>query len=412
MSNWAPPEPADRAQDGELVTIFTPAQSAMRLGALLVAWLAIGFLYSWAASIFLTGLLFFIFLHECGHFFTARWTGMKATQFFLGFGPNIWSFRRGEVEYGLKAIPLGAFVRIIGMHNLEEVDPADEGRAYRQKSYLRRLLVVSAGSLTHFIAAFVLLAVVLAGWGRPDPTRWAIVDVSVGSPAQAAGLQPGDRIISVDGQAVVTFDDTTSVIRANPGKTVALAVDRSSGPVSLQVVLADMHPITNEAVGYLGVGSEDELVRESAVNVVPEAGKAWLGQAKLTFVGIKQVFGPGGLREYVDTIAGRRDNTDKRMLSPVGAAKVGALACRDAASCLGLLAAVNVFIGIFNLFPLLPFDGGHVAIATYERIRSRKGRRYFADVGKMLPVTYVLVAVLLLLTLGNLYLDSTRSIGG
>ena len=107
--------------------------------------------------VFAVGILISVFLHEAGHFVTARMTGMKATQFFLGFGPRLWSFHRGETEYGVRALPLGAFVRIIGMNNMDEVPPADEARTYRQKSYPRRMLVISAGSLMHLLIAIVLL---------------------------------------------------------------------------------------------------------------------------------------------------------------------------------------------------------------------------------------------------------------
>jgi len=121
--------------------------------------------------VFVVGVLISIFLHELGHFMTSRWTGMKATQFFIGFGPRLWSFRKGETEYGVRALPLGAFVRIIGMNNMDDVPPEDEPRTYRSKSYPRRMLVISAGSLMHMLIAIVLMFTVYAIDGETKTTH-------------------------------------------------------------------------------------------------------------------------------------------------------------------------------------------------------------------------------------------------
>ena len=143
-----------------------------------------------------------IFLHELGHYLAARWSGMKVTEFFIGFGPRIWSFRRGETEYGIKAIPAGAYVKIPGMTSLEDVDPADEARSYRQAPFHNRLAVAVAGSTMHFLVAFLLLIVQFAFIGHPDGDRWQIGNISPGSAAQAAGLHEGDRLVRFDGRTV------------------------------------------------------------------------------------------------------------------------------------------------------------------------------------------------------------------
>src|SRR5438270_13747000 len=115
-------------------------------------------------------LIAIVMLHEFGHFLTAKWAGMKVTEYFFGFGPKLWSVRRGETEYGIKALPLGGYVRIIGMNNLEQVDPADEPRTYRQQSFPKRMAVAVAGSFMHFVMAFILLFVLWAAVGVPKPT--------------------------------------------------------------------------------------------------------------------------------------------------------------------------------------------------------------------------------------------------
>jgi len=131
----------------------------------LLAWLAVANIWMF---VFVVGVLIAVLLHEFGHYITAKWAGMKVTQFFMGFGPKLWSFRRGEVEYGVRALPLGAFVRIIGMSSVDEVEPADEARTYRQKPYRWRMLVICAGSMMHFLIAIVLVLGVYAISGRPE----------------------------------------------------------------------------------------------------------------------------------------------------------------------------------------------------------------------------------------------------
>ncbi|MGA1505133.1 MAG: site-2 protease family protein, partial [Ilumatobacteraceae bacterium] len=167
----------------------------------LLAWLAVSNVWTF---VFVLGLIVSVFLHEIGHFVTARRTGMKVTQFYMGFGPKLLAWRRGEVEYGVRAFPIGAFVRIIGMNNLDETDPADEDRTYRSKSFPRRLLVITAGSLMHVVIALVLFAGVYSVSGRYGETgRVTVMDQPyVGSAAEAAGVLEGDVIVEFDGTPV------------------------------------------------------------------------------------------------------------------------------------------------------------------------------------------------------------------
>src|SRR3954447_15347191 len=174
-------------------------------------------------------LISIVMLHEFGHFVTAKWSGMKVSEYFFGFGPRLWSIKRGETEYGIKAIPAGGYVRILGMNNLEQVDPADEARTYRQQSYPRRMAVAVAGSTMHFLLAFLLLVIVWAVIGNPKPTM-AIGEISKvkngESPAQLAGLQVGDQVLAVQNRIVHSWDELPPYIRKHPGQPIEFTVQR------------------------------------------------------------------------------------------------------------------------------------------------------------------------------------------
>ncbi len=420
-----PPAPGTAAPPGPVAE--RPGSEYLRLALLVAGVVALGLWGGVSALVVVAALLVMIFLHELGHFVTARAAGMKVTEFFIGFGPRIWSFRRGEVEYGLKVIPAGAYVRIIGMNNLEEVPPEDEARTYRQKGYWRRLSVAVAGSAMHFLIALVLGVVLLAGWGQPAGKQgWVVGSVATmpgrDSPAQAAGLQLGDRIVAFNGQPVRTWDELTPLIQAHPGEQVTLTVERDGQTIITTTTLDGANPTTHQATGFLGVGPVYPRTPEGLGAAVVGSTEMFGEMAKESVLGLGRIFSPGGISGYIDNLRGDIDRPggtgsgssgDDRLLSPIGAVQLGArFADQGAAPLLVLLIAINIFVGIFNLIPLLPFDGGHVAIATYEAVRSRKGKRYFADVTKMLPVTYGVVLILGLLFIGNLYLDITRPIGG
>jgi membrane-associated protease RseP (regulator of RpoE activity) len=408
-----PPAPAGGPAPAAGPEETPTGQTLLRLGMVVGLLLLLGVAVSWWAVLVVVALLIMIFLHELGHFMTARWTGMKATEFFIGFGPRIWSMRRGETEYGLKAIPAGAYVRIIGMNNLEEVEPEEEARTYRAKGYPQRVLVASAGSLMHFLLAIVLLFTVLMTFGQPREDVWNVATIVPESPAAEAGVQLGDQVVAIDGAPVVTYDDMRDLIRDRPGDEVTLTVLRDGSTVDLRVELADVNP-QGEPVGFLGVSAVNPNTNVTVTEAVPETFRTFWFVTEQSVLGLGRIFSPSGITEYVDTVTSARpgdgsasvDENPNRPLSPIGAVSIGSqLAQSGAERFLLFLAAVNIFIGIFNLVPLLPFDGGHIAVATYEAIRSRKGKRYYADVRKLLPLTYAVVGVLLLFFIGNVYLD-------
>jgi membrane-associated protease RseP (regulator of RpoE activity) len=396
--------------------------TAWRTALVVVLALALGFRLGVSTVVIILALVVMIFLHELGHYLTAKWAGMKVTEFFIGFGPRLWSFHRGETEYGLKAIPAGAYVRIIGMSNLEEIDPADEERTYRSKPYWRRLSVAVAGSTMHFILAFGLIFTIFAGIGLPDShsSDWTVASV-VKEPASAAfdaGIRPHDHIASVDGHTFSDFKQMSEYLRARPGETVQLVVQRGSRTFDATATLATRNPRTGEHVGFLGVGPTYPTERKGPVSAVVESGKQFGSLTKATVQGLVHIFSPKGVSHYVDTIVKPDADTKAgvpdagRPTSIVGIVQVGGqLAHEGWVNVLYLLFGVNVFIGLFNLLPMLPFDGGHVAIATYEKIRSMiSGRRYQADVAKLLPFTYVVVAALALLFVTSIYMDIAHPI--
>lgn len=438
-----------------------------------------------------------VFLHEMGHFLMAKRNGMKVTEFFIGFGPRVWSFRRGETEYGLKLIPAGAYVRIIGMHGLEEIDENDdEARTYRAQSYWRRMPVVLAGPVTNIVLGLVLLVVVFAGFGHPSADKWKVATVSSGSAAAAAGLEPGDRILAIDGEPVGSFDDFTSVVRARAGSTGELTVQRDGEQLTLPATIgwslnADgaralpplvpgdrvtkvgdttvssyselqaalqrfIGPVTltfdrNERAftttvdgpialpvegyrGFLGVSPSSVIVHAGIVDATGQAFDAF-GQTVVGSVqGMGRIFSPSGISKLASQVAngGAEDtsgaieqvgsgssgsgsgsssassNADRPM-SLLGIMNVGTQLGEQAgwAGVLALLATVNIFLGLINLVPLLPFDGGHIAVATYEEIRSRiSGRAYRVNMAKLMPVTYVVVLLMVGLFASTLYLDA------
>ncbi len=372
-----------------------------------------------------------IMLHELGHFVAAKWSGMKVTEYFLGFGPRLWSIRRGETEYGVKAIPAGGYVKIIGMSSMDAVDPADEARTYRQKPYRNRFAVGVAGSAVHFVLAFLILWVIFAVVGVADygrPQIGSITSFEGGrSPAEEAGFELGDRLLALDGRPIEDFGEVQDYIRERPGRSIAFTVERDGRRLDLDVVPADLAAGTpegldidrpDEPTGFVGIGA---TFPTATVGPVDALGKAvsGLGRASVdTVKALGAIFSPSGASSYGRQLVGGGDGgdgepspDDPRFLSPVGFVRVASQAADTGwLEVLTLLFSINVFVGIFNMIPLLPLDGGHVAIATYERLRSRRGRRYHADIAKAMPVYYAVFLAIVFLGVTSLYLDVVKPI--
>ena len=367
-------------------------------------------------------------LHEFGHLLTAKAFGMKVTRYFIGFGPKIWSFRRGETEYGFKVIPAGGFCEIVGMTALDEVAPEDAPRAfYRQKTW-KRVIVLSAGSITHFILGLLILFVAAISLGLPNTEGLPIVGqisqcaqatqnpatgdyspctASDPAPAKAAGLQQGDQILSVAGQSTPTYLDMIRVTRDAKGPTPFVILrdgqqlTKTVDVATVQRILDTSKPLSatdpTGPVGAIGMSPSNTITY--SVGAAFGATGVFTGQLFVSvWDGLKAL--PTKIPALINAIGGGQRDPNAPV-SVVGASLIGGQAAD-----LGLwwffvvmLANLNFFVGVFNLLPLLPLDGGHIAVNLYERVRDAvrkwRGKPVGAPVDyvKLLPLTYLLVLV-------------------
>jgi membrane-associated protease RseP (regulator of RpoE activity) len=423
-----PPAPEGTAPPGR--PSATPARALARLLAAVAVIAAVMIALGLAPLlVFIVAVIVIVMVHELGHFATAKWSRMKVTEYFVGFGPPIWSTRRGETEYGVKPILLGGYVKIPGMTMMEEIDAADEPRTYRQQPFWKRIVVGSAGSFMHFVMAFVLAYVAVVAFGAPTSnvsTTVAAFETWSGharTAAQAAGFHVGDVLVSVDGVKVDRADSVTRLVASSPGKALRVTVDRAGRIVHLVVTpAAGHHSATGEkellgagtgkekTVGLIGVALDRQytLGRQNPLRAVDTAGVA-IGRSVSTIVRVL----PGAIGNVYDEIV--HPSTAKMTTRPeslVGAGRTFTQAYQAGIyDVLYLLILLNIGFALLNMVPMLPFDGGHVAIAVYEWIRTRRGREYYhADVAKLLPVVYAIFAVVMVFVVALVYLDVAHPI--
>ncbi len=355
----------------------------------------------------IVGILLAVMLHEFGHYLAAKRAGMKVTEFFVGFGPRIWSFRKGETEYGIKAIPLGGYVRIIGMNNLEEVAPEDEPRAFRQGTYGNKMMVVLAGITVNLILAFVLLGATLVGQGRATAVAPVIGTVSKSTAASAAGLRAGDRIVAVDGTPIRSFDEIPAAIKGKAGVPLQFTVRRDGELRTLAVT-----PRENKATNSprIGITSDQHQViykRYNPVTAVPGTLVMMYDGAKAMGGGFVHLFSPAGIKQYSNDVKTGNANSETRPRSIIGIVYTAdQLVGGNIYLLFAILGSLNLFLALFNVLPLLPFDGGHAAVATYEEVMSKiRRRRVQVDFRKLMPITAVVFVMLLLLAIPAMFLD-------
>lgn len=417
-------------------------------------------------------------LHEVGHMLPAKKFGVRVTEYMIGFGPTLWSTRRGETEYGIKALPLGGYIRMIGMFpprdgngvqgtstglfssmienarsmEAETREPGDENRSFYRLRVWQKLTVMLGGPVVNLIIGAVLLSALVLTIGNPSsavPTTTVgtvyecVVPVGSGkttcepddapSPAAAAGLQPGDEIVSVGGRTLMGWEELREIIRESAGQPVVLGVQRGEEDLKLtltpaltavpkvdgdQVARNDDGTIATEEVGFAGLTPRRDAqpgdLGEAAVFV-----GSTLYQTGHAILGLPQ--------RLVDVAQAAFSSAPRDPNGPMGIVGLGRISGEVSsideftmedriAMMLGLVGSLNIFLFVFNLIPLLPFDGGHVAGALWEGLRRFVAKLRGAedpgpvDVAKGLPVAYAMASVLLVMSALLLYADLVKPI--
>ncbi|XBH22499.1 site-2 protease family protein [Jonesiaceae bacterium BS-20] len=433
--------------------------------------------YLLGVAIIVLGLLISIGLHEIGHMLPAKKFGVRVPQYMVGFGPTLWSFTRGETEYGIKAIPLGGYVRLVGMYppgkegatikagffaqaisgareaSTEEIRPGEEHRAFYNLSMGKKIIVMFGGPFMNLVIAFFLMAVVAVGFGAMTPTTTlgsvsecvipadapadaSCSDETPAAPGAAANLLPGDTITEWDGQAITDWDQLSALISATGGRTVAVTYlrDGQSQTGEITPVVAQ-RPVFDELgqpvldadgkqaykdKGFVGISPTQELQRQSITVVPDQIGYQLKAVSKIILTL------PQRLVDISQAAFGSEERDPNSVVGVVGIGRfAGELASADiagytpkliAADLTSMLAGLNIALFAFNMIPLLPLDGGHIAGAVYEGTRrgvaKLRGKRDPgpADTARMVPVAYVVFALLAGMSLLLIYADIVKPI--
>lgn len=361
------------------------------------------------ALAFIAALLISVMVHEFGHFITARKFGMRVSEFFVGFGKRLWSVTRGETEFGVKAIPAGGYCRIEGMTPTDEMPDGQEERAFWRASSLKKLIVLGAGSTAHFIIGFLLIFTILFGIGYT--TYQPIIDkVEPASPAAIVGLQGGDRVLSINGTKFVNWNDGVNTIARSEGKELRIVVLRDGKELTFDTAAVYYE---KEKRFRLGIYPQYQTVvaRDSITKAGSQAGKTtWF----LTKESVKSLYNlPQKIPQLFRQTFMGEERDPNGLVGVVGAARVsgevvankGDTTNEKVTTFLLLVASLNIFVGIFNLLPILPLDGGHMAVAIADEIRAlfarlrRRPRPAPINVNVLTPITGVVVVLLGILTL-------------
>jgi membrane-associated protease RseP (regulator of RpoE activity) len=426
--------------------------------------------------IIVIGLAVSIGLHEIGHLVPAKLFGVKVTQYMIGFGPTVWSRRKGETEYGVKAIPLGGYIAMIGMFppakgqqvhedstgffrglvqdardsSMESITPGDEERAFYRLPVWKRIIVMFGGPFMNLVLAVALFAVLLMGFGVTQPSttvgsvsacalpatseRQTCESGDPAAPGAAAGIEPGDRIVSVDGQKITSWNESTAIIRDHAEEPIELVVVRDGERVTLEVtpMLSERYatddngqvvrdasgdPVTVEA-GFVGISPASETVQQPVTAVLPAVGEQITGVAGII------VNLPQRMVDVWNAAFGTEERDPNGPISVVGVGRVaGEIAILDeiplaskAAGLLGILASLNIALFVFNLIPLLPLDGGHIAGALWEAIRRGFAKLFRrpdpgpVDLAKLMPLTFGVVVVLGAMSALLIYADIVKPV--
>jgi membrane-associated protease RseP (regulator of RpoE activity) len=364
---------------------------------------------------FVVALLLSVMVHEFGHYITARKYGMWVSEFFVGFGKRIWSVQRGETEFGVKAIPAGGYCKIEGMSPNDEMPIGQEDRAFYKASSGKKLVVLGAGSFLHFVLGFVLLFTLFAGIGT-NQVLPVINEVVPNSAAQAAGIQVGDEIVSINGKRVTDWYKDVQVIRESQGKELSLVLNRNGEEISV-TASARLTDLDGTKRYVLGIVNDVGLKRSGLLVSIKNSATVTKG-----FL-VESVKSLGKLPEKIPALWGATVRGEERdangLVGVVGVARVSGEAVGSdkltpmerLATFVLIVASLNIFVGVFNLLPILPLDGGHMAVAIADSIRAffarLRGRPRPApiDVAVLTPITMVVFVVLATLTLLLLVAD-------
>jgi len=362
---------------------------------------------------FAVALLLSVMVHEFGHYITAKKFNMKVTEFFLGFGTKLWSFTKGETEFGVKAIPAGGYCRIEGMTATDQMPAGEESRAFFTASSGKKLIVLGAGSFAHFLIGFLLIFSIFFGVGYTALLS-NIAQVSPNSAASEAGFLAGDKIIEVDGQIVKDWYLDSRKIAESQGKQMRFTIDRAGEILTLT---ARPQYLQDQKRYVLGVVTEIGTKRESFIPAITGSARA---TATLTKESVKSLFAlPSKVPQLIrQTFMGEERNPDG-LVGIVGAARVSGDAVSSqklnsnerVSTFILIVASLNIFVGLFNLLPFLPLDGGHMAIAIADELRAlfarirKQPRPAGIDVNVMTPITMAVFGVLAVLTLILLVAD-------
>jgi membrane-associated protease RseP (regulator of RpoE activity) len=355
-------------------------------------------------------LLVVIPIHELGHLLVAKRFGFKIQEYFVGFGPKLWSVQRGETEYGIKAIPAGGYVKIAGMNPYESVPPEDVARAYGSKPIWQRALVILAGPLSHVLVGAVLYFTLFVTYGDPNTDLVVVGEIAqtldgTTSPAAAAGLQVGDVVIRVGDLENPTPDSlgafVTRYARDHGGEPLTYVIDRDGRRLSLEIVplLVTEDEITKGRIGFT-LGAEPLSIPRSAV-----FSGEWVGRAAWNSVStIPKIFTVGVGRTFSVLFTDEPRRGDD-VTSLVGVSRqIGDAGERgDWGLFLGFAAYVTIFIGVVNLMPLPPLDGGHLLLLAWEKITGRQ-----ADYRKLVPVSAAVIVFLSIFAIATVFLDITE----